>query len=221
MQDDSRLPPPWLKIALDEMNHGVREDRRFKDAKNQYYLSAAKHLGETKAPLNLSTPSEEPKIQFLEKGIISANRSTVVDTLTRSDAAVSKYVKTVREGKTGPRFHSGIQETADGWEAVAWCAAFVNWCLAKAGCPHPDFAAAKDWIDFGTPLAHPQKGCIVVFRKLADHGSSTGHVAFYLHDEGDQVWVVGGNQSGSVRKQHYPKEKIRGFRWPPHQVKDS
>jgi uncharacterized protein (TIGR02594 family) len=208
-----------LKIALDEMNAGVREDLRWKRAKQQWFRASVRHAAEQDL-LRLQSPEPKPLV-FQRTAPPSFPDSRAIKTaLGESNVAVSKYLKTVRSSPAGPRIRNTIAETRHGWEAVAWCAAFVNWCLAKAGAPHPDYVTARDWEKFGTRLEAPRKGCIVVFWPLAEPGSSTGHVAFYLHEEGTNVVVVGGNQSDSVKKESYPRGKVRSFRWPPKHVQE-
>lgn len=77
---------------------------------------------------------------------------------------------------------------------VAWCAAFIGWCLDKAGLKGTRSAAARSYLNYGmtveeTPLPF---GAIAVF---GVPNSGLGHVAFVLEDKGDSLVCVGGNQS--------------------------
>jgi uncharacterized protein (TIGR02594 family) len=95
-----------------------------------------------------------------------------------------------------------------------WCAAFVNWCLSQAGAPHLGYSTAKSWLDLGTPIAHPVRGCVAVTKPMSSTGSSTGHVAFFVERQGDKVVLLGGNQSDQVKKSKYNQSVMLGYRWP-------
>ena len=101
-------------------------------------------------------------------------------------------------------------------QITAWCAAFVNWCLNKAGVPHLGYATARSWLEFGTPVAHPVYGCIVVIKPSSSTGSTTGHVAFYVSHQGNRVKLLGGNQVNGTRVSEttYPDGWVLGYRWP-------
>ncbi len=106
-------------------------------------------------------------------------------------------------------------------DGTYWCAAFVNWCIARgrattAAVPLPDpirrsgsYSASSGsfrcWpYDDKKPDAAlgrtetPQRGDIVVWatdRTVAGCALGPGHVAFFLgHEPGDRLLVVGGNQ---------------------------
>src|SRR5262249_44572978 len=59
----------------------------------------------------------------------------------------------------------------------------------------------------------PQRGCIVVFWR-GDPNAETGHVAFYDHDDGDHIVVLGGNQGDAVTTARFPKSRVLAYRWP-------
>lgn len=95
-------------------------------------------------------------------------------------------------------------------DEVAWCSAFVNWCLQQLGIKGTKSAAARSWLNYGTPLAQPTYGCIAVFKR----GSSAwqGHVAFYLVEDTEQVLVLGGNQSDKVCVTAMPRSSLLAYR---------
>ncbi|MBL8823753.1 MAG: TIGR02594 family protein [Planctomycetia bacterium] len=97
-------------------------------------------------------------------------------------------------------------------DETAWCSAFANWVMKQAGVKGTGLANARSWLQWGYPLAHPEYGCIVVFSR----GSSTwqGHVAFYIRQKGNDIIVLGGNQSNSVSVSRYAKSRLLGYRWP-------
>lgn len=96
-------------------------------------------------------------------------------------------------------------------DSVAWCAAFANWCLHKAGFKGTNSAAALSFRSYGVPLDKPKYGCIVVF----DHGDGHGHVTFFDRElDGTYISCLGGNQSDSVRYSTYRKSSVAAYRWP-------
>src|SRR4030095_2451187 len=75
----------------------------------------------------------------------------------------------------------------------AWCSAFANWCVEKAGYEGTDSAWAKSWLTWGKKLATPRRGCIAVFTR-----GDGGHVGFYISKTSSVIKVLGGNQSDEV-----------------------
>jgi len=91
-----------------------------------------------------------------------------------------------------------------------WCAAFVNWCVEKAGIASNNSPVVSSWTRWGQTLGVPRRGCIVTF-KWDDGGS---HVAFFLGESGDKVYALGGNQSDGVWIMSYPKKNVTTYRIP-------
>ena len=98
-------------------------------------------------------------------------------------------------------------------DATPWCAAFVCWCLERAGIPSTKRASARSYLHWGRKLDEPQLGCIVVFSRPSA-GPGSGHVAFYVGTEADQVRVLGGNQRDQVCERLYPASRVLSYRWP-------
>lgn len=97
-------------------------------------------------------------------------------------------------------------------DAVAWCSAFVNWCMKQVDMPRTNSASARSWLSWGEALTTPRKGCVVVLRR----GSNPvqGHVAFYVGEGTGQVRLLGGNQADQVKVSQFPKTMVLGYRWP-------
>ena len=117
-------------------------------------------------------------------------------------------------GRDNPRiveYHQATSLRATDDE-TPWCAAFVNWCLKKAGYRGTNSAAARSFLSWGTKITKPQAGAIVVFSRGAP---PAGHVAFYLSHTADAVSVLGGNQGDRVSIARYDPSTILGYRWPP------
>jgi uncharacterized protein (TIGR02594 family) len=108
-------------------------------------------------------------------------------------------------------------------DETAWCSAFVNWCLKQVGIRGTNSAKARDWHDsgWGRKLDKPLPGCIVVlWRESPDHPDRLGHVGFFDSEEGDRIFLLGGNQKGEATKtdtiniKSYPRKRLLSFRMP-------
>jgi uncharacterized protein (TIGR02594 family) len=98
-------------------------------------------------------------------------------------------------------------------DAVAWCSAFVNWCMREANIsPRTNSASARSWLNWGQTLANPRKGCVTVLRR--GNNPAQGHVAFYVGEGTGQIRLLGGNQSDQVKVSQFPKSMVLGYRWP-------
>lgn len=107
---------------------------------------------------------------------------------------------------------SGHPEIDD--DETAWCAAFVGACLRLSGYKGSNSLGARSYQRFGQDLGNqPRKGCIVVFTR-GNPKAATGHVAFFDHEDNDEVFVLGGNQSDKVCISRYPKSRLLAYRWP-------
>jgi uncharacterized protein (TIGR02594 family) len=94
-------------------------------------------------------------------------------------------------------------------DETAWCSAFVNWCLERAGYEGTDSAWAKSWLQWGRPATVPAEGCIVVLTR-----PDGGHVGFYVAETEQGIAVLGGNQNDQVCVSSYPKDRLLGMRLP-------
>lgn len=79
-----------------------------------------------------------------------------------------------------------------GGEGVAWCAAFVNWCLDQSGIRGTRHAWALKFAKWGRPIPGPEFGAIVVQKT-----SSWRHVAF-VDEVGGELKILGGNQKAAT-----------------------
>lgn len=124
---------------------------------------------------------------------------------------------------SGPRANPRITEyfsatdlknTVDGkTDETPWCSAFVNWCCLKANKPRVLSAMARSWLGYGIRVTEPVEGDIVVFSRPPD--PNTGHVAFFVRNNGITVTVLGGNQHDKVCYADYPKWRVLGYRRVP------
>jgi uncharacterized protein (TIGR02594 family) len=97
-------------------------------------------------------------------------------------------------------------------DETAWCDAFVNAMLRRAGYAGTGSLAARSFLTWGETLKTPKPGCIAVFKR--GNSAWEGHVAFFLRDLGDHIEVLGGNQGNSVSVARQPKSSLLGYRWP-------
>lgn len=110
---------------------------------------------------------------------------------------------------------------AGGKDEIAWCSAFANWVIKQESGSYPGMKGtgsplARSWLHWGSPMAWPTYGAITVFWRIAPKGLF-GHVGFYAGSEGDNLFVLGGNQGntpGVVSVARFPKKRLLGFRWP-------
>jgi len=111
-------------------------------------------------------------------------------------------------------------------DEIPWCSSFVNWCITQAGLKGTNSAAAISWAPWGESLAEPVKGCIVVIRqkftgKDGKTGSASGnHVAFFDRIENGRIYLLGGNQSDSVKVSSFglASYSVVAYRWPKEEV---
>ena len=90
---------------------------------------------------------------------------------------------------------SGFPNIQD--DDIAWCAAFVNWVLAKCGIQGTEKLLARSFLNWGKKTETPQVGDIVVLWRISPD-SIYGHVGFYVSETVSSVYILGGNQADSV-----------------------
>ena len=101
-------------------------------------------------------------------------------------------------------------------DETAWCAAFVNWCIASSGYKPQGSARVSDWWNWGRPVA-PTYGSICILRPLTVDQASSGHIGFLHAIDDTNVWLLSGNSKNQVRISAYPKSKLihsGPYRWP-------
>ena len=109
---------------------------------------------------------------------------------------------------------------------IHWCAAFVNWCLHRAGYSHTgngsnrSFRKRSNW--FFNALEEPKKGCVILLGHT-QAGTRSNHVAFleswkklptgrkvnsFWVSGAKRISLLGGNQDDTVKVKPYYKKKI-------------
>lgn len=102
-------------------------------------------------------------------------------------------------------------------DETPWCSSFVGWCMQRAQRPTTKSAAARSWMNWGTPLQAPRFGCVVIFTRDDPANPNAGHAAFFVSSHGPdprQLVVLGGNQGNRVSLALYPRARAIGYRWP-------
>ena len=124
-------------------------------------------------------------------------------------------VRSCPPGSSNPRITTYHDQTnLRGYDDKAsWCSSFVNWVLAQAGITGTGSALARSWLDWGVPLQTPRPGCITVLSR-EDPAGWKGHVGFFVRQDDEHVYLLGGNQLDEVRLHFYPRANLLGFRWP-------
>jgi uncharacterized protein (TIGR02594 family) len=115
---------------------------------------------------------------------------------------------------SNPRIIEYLQSVqAFGGDETAWCSAFANWVMGKAGFSGSGKANARSWLDWGVKLDRPCYGAVTVLWR-DDPRSWKGHVAFYVADTSRGIKLLGGNQGDKVSVATYPNLRVLGYRWP-------
>ena len=96
-------------------------------------------------------------------------------------------------------------------DETAWCAAFVNWCLKKAGRPYLNTLNARSFLNYGSMTKNPKLGDLVVLWRIKK-GGPFGHAGFYITENANEFFLLGGNQANEVNISRYPKSQFLGFR---------
>lgn len=95
-------------------------------------------------------------------------------------------------------------------ETTAWCAAFVNAALGAVGEEQTGKLTARSFLNWGQPVSSPKRGDVVVLARGTE--AWQGHVGFYVGEDANSIFVLGGNQGNAVSIQPYPKDQLLGIR---------
>lgn len=129
-------------------------------------------------------------------------------------------VEEIPGGASNPEIEKYYTATTLGKQTddVAWCAAFVSWCIKQSGgsSTHVNFSArAADWLSNGDKLAGPQYGAIAVTKPMV--ANSSGHVGFVMAWDATRVTLLAGNQKNkngrdAVCVKQFSIGDVRGWR---------
>ncbi|CAE6938330.1 hypothetical protein R69608_05085 [Paraburkholderia nemoris] len=102
-------------------------------------------------------------------------------------------------------------------DTVPWCAAFVNWCLKRAGKPTTNSSSSQSFAtsDAFPVTTSPKEGDILVFTcysKSDGKNLGIGHVTFFKESIGENTFsAVGGNQTGTFPSMISEEEFQKAF----------
>lgn len=128
-----------------------------------------------------------------------------------------QYVGTkeyTKKGEHNPKIVEMFSKIGHSWvkdDETAWCAAFVNFCLAINGLKQTGKLDARSFLKYAKKVDKPQLGDIVVFWR-SSRNSWKGHVGFYVSEDEENIYCLGGNQSNSVNITGYAKYRLLGYR---------
>lgn len=125
-------------------------------------------------------------------------------------------LKEVTGDKDNPTILEFYKSLGHGWvshDEVAWCAALIGSKLQKYDYQIPPLKnrlAARAYLSVNQQVDEPVVGWDYVVFERGNNGFS-GHVAWFLGFEGDNVKVLGGNQSNQINIALYPRNKVLGY----------
>ena len=122
--------------------------------------------------------------------------------------------KEIKGSQHNPRIVEYFAKCGHSWvkdDETAWCAAFMGFCLETAGIKSTRQLNARSYLNFGTPVAVPSLGDIVVFWRGSKNGWE-GHVGFFIKETNTGILTLGGNQADQVFIAEYPKNQLLGYR---------
>jgi uncharacterized protein (TIGR02594 family) len=92
-----------------------------------------------------------------------------------------------------------------------WCGGAMAFWMHACGIKAPAaYYRAKAWLDWGTPVAAPAVGAVVVFDRQGG-----GHVGLIVGKTDDgRLLVLGANQRDSVSIAAFDQKRAVGYRWP-------
>jgi uncharacterized protein (TIGR02594 family) len=109
------------------------------------------------------------------------------------------------------KYYTDAQASWAKEDSIPWCAAFVGAMLAETGYKPSGSLIARSYLDWGTALDKPRKGCIVVMKRGAP---PAGHVAFAEDWSAGNITLLGGNQGDAVSVKTFSRANVIGYRWP-------
>jgi len=120
-----------------------------------------------------------------------------------------------------PRIISMFAVVGHSWvkdDETAWCGAAVGAWLIAAGIhldqiPKAERLSARGYLKLGRSCPGPLYGAIGVKRRVGGTPSQ-GHVGLVVAANQATIWMIGGNQSDSVKVAPFKRSEFLGYRWP-------
>ncbi len=131
------------------------------------------------------------------------------------DMALSQYgISELAGNRHNKAIVNYFQEIGFEWitnDETAWCSAFINWCCLKCDLPRSKKLDARSWLNVGEQIDTPKVGDLVIFWRESK-ASWKGHVALFVRETDNFIYVLGGNQSNQVCIKPYYKKRLLGYR---------
>ena len=131
--------------------------------------------------------------------------------LVATEELGQKEIMGVKHNQRILKYHDATELNADSDE-TPWCSSFVNWCFKQVGIQGTRSALARSWLEWGMSIDNPTRGSVVVLRRGRNPWS--GHVGFFIKEDEDRIWLLGGNQSNAVTITDYSLDDVLGYREP-------
>jgi len=120
---------------------------------------------------------------------------------------------------TAPFIAKWLQQLGAWWrdDETPWCGtAVAAWMKACGIEPAKAWYRAKGWLDWGTAIAAPAVGAVVVFERVGG-----GHVGLVVgKDQAGRLLVLGGNQGNAVSIAPFDPARVVGYRWPAERMNE-
>ena len=97
-------------------------------------------------------------------------------------------------------------------DETAWCSAFVNWVAKECGYEYTGKLNARSWLDVGDPIENFQRTGDLVILWRVSRNDWRGHVGFYINEDDNYIYILGGNQGNQVCIKSYLKHRLLGYR---------
>ena len=153
----------------------------------------------------ISTDSPKPTTT---QGSDTMNKEKAIDALIATDEAEVGYLEKKSNSQLDDKTaNAGYNNYTKYWrdvypqyQAQAWCAAFVSWCMmktfgldvAKKLLKHWPYVYCPTLGNLFTKYANPQRGDIVIFYR----NGTFAHTGLVTKVEGDKFYTIEGNTSG-------------------------
>lgn len=125
--------------------------------------------------------------------------------------ALSQYgVAEIRGVENNPEIIKYYHETGRTWvstEETPWCDAFVDWCAMKEGFTFTSGLYAREWLlvdKWGGKIVEKIEDADLVMFWRVSPDAWQGHIGIPIREDGEVIWVLGGNQKNSVCIEDYP-----------------
>jgi len=98
-------------------------------------------------------------------------------------------------------------------DETSWCDAFIDYVVMKAGGQPTPGLNARAWLTVGEMvLDFNLEDNIIAVLWRESPSSWKGHVAIPIRRTDTHLYLLGGNQSNSVRISAYPIDRLLGYR---------